>query len=74
MKDADNLDIDIELKELEEQGHKLPAKLFSMRKTLRDKKFYTKSAQKLWDEIVKANPSAWHLSANKWKKIPNAGR
>ncbi len=74
VKDADNLDIDIEMKELEEQGHKLPAKWKKMRKFVRDKKLYTKSAKKLWDEIQKSDPASWHLAANKWKKIPSAGR
>src|SRR3989344_6262581 len=74
VKDADNLDIDIELKEYEEQGHKLPAKWRRMRKFVRDKKLYTKTAKKLWDEVQKANVSQWHMDANKWKKIPSAGK
>ena len=74
VKDADNLDIDLELKELEEQGHKLPLKWKGMRKFVRDKKLYTKTAKKIWDEIQTSNPSSWHLKANKWKKIPSAGR
>ncbi len=74
VKDADNLDIDIELKELEEQGHKLPAKWRAMRKFVRDKKLYTKTAKKLWDDLQKANVAQWHMKANKWKKIPTAGR
>lgn len=74
VKDADNLDIDVELKELEEQGHKLPAKWAKMRKFVRDKKLYTKSAKVLWDELQKQNVSQWHMEANKWKKIPSAGR
>jgi len=74
VKDADNLDIDIELKEYEEQGHELPAKWAKMRRFVRDKKLYTKTAKKLWDELQKANVSQWHMEANKWKKIPTAGR
>lgn len=74
VKDADNLDIDIELKEFEEQGHKLPAKWKTMRKFVRDKKLYTKTAKKLWDDLQKANVAQWHMEANKWKKIPSAGR
>ncbi|OGG76675.1 hypothetical protein A3B35_00330, partial [Candidatus Kaiserbacteria bacterium RIFCSPLOWO2_01_FULL_54_24] len=38
VKDADNLDVDLELKEFEEQGHKLPGKWAKMRKFVRDKK------------------------------------
>ncbi len=74
VKDADNLDIDLELKEYEEQGHKLPAKWAKMRKFVRDKKLYTKSGRKLWDELQKANVAQWHMEANKWIKIPRAGR
>jgi len=74
VKDADNLDIDLELKELEEQGHKLPAKWKAMRKFVRDKKLYTKTAKSLWDKLQKANVAQWHMEANKWKKIPSAGR
>ncbi|MBI5457897.1 HD domain-containing protein [Candidatus Kaiserbacteria bacterium] len=74
VKDADNLDIDLELKELEEQGHKLPTKWRAMRKFVRDKKLYTKTAKKIWDELQKANVARWHMEANKWKKIPSAGK
>lgn len=74
VKDADNLDIDIELKEFEEQGHRLPAKWAKMRKFVRDKKLYTKTARKMWDRIQKESPADWHMGANKWKKMPNAGR
>ncbi len=74
VKDADNLDIDIELKEFEEQGHKLPAKWKTMRKFVRNKKLYTKSAKMLWDKLQKANVAQWHMEANKWKKLPNAGK
>ncbi len=73
VKDADNLDIDLELKELEEQGSKLPAKWADFRKKIRDEKLYTKSARQLWDELQKTDVSSWHLTANKWLKIPDAG-
>ncbi len=74
VKDADNLDIDIELKELEEQGHKLPAKWNKMRKFVRDEKLYTKTAKVLWDRLQKADVATWHMEANKWKKIASAGK
>ena len=73
VKDADNLDIDLELKELMEQGNQVAVKKQPLRKFVRDKKLYTKTAKKLWDEIQKSDPSSWHLSANKWLKVPNAG-
>jgi len=74
VKDADNLDIDLELKELEEQGSKLPEKWAKFRKNVRNEKLYTKSARALWDKIQKTNVSDWHLMANKWLKIPKAGK
>lgn len=74
VKDADNLDIDLELKELENLGHTLPAKWRTVRRKVRDEKLYTQTAKQLWDEIQTADPDHWHLLTNKWFKIPNAGR
>lgn len=74
VKDADNLDIDIELKELEERGSKLREKWKAMRRYVRDEKLYTRSAKELWDALQDADVSSWHLAANKWLKIPNAGK
>ena len=74
VKDADNLDIDIELKEFEERGSKLPAKLAASRKMVRDEKLYTNSAREFWDDLQKSDVSSWHLMANKWHKIPDAGK
>lgn len=74
VKDADNLDVDIELKELETRGHTLPKKWYWMRKKVRDEKLYTKSAKKMWDLIQKSDSEDWHMTINKWIKIPNAGK
>ena len=74
VKDADNLDIDLELKELEERGSKLPAKWMATRRKIRDEKLYTRSAKNFWDELQNADPSSWHLTANKWFRIPHAGK
>jgi putative hydrolase of HD superfamily len=74
VKDADNLDIDFELREMEERGHKLPKKFLKFRKLVRDEKLYTKSAKKIWDLNQKSDPSSWHLKANKWVKMPDAGK
>ncbi|MCK4540207.1 HD domain-containing protein [Candidatus Parcubacteria bacterium] len=73
VKDADNLDVDIELKEFEERGSKLPKKWKDIRKMVRDKKLYTNSAKELWDLLQKVDVSDWHLKANKWIKMPEAG-
>ncbi len=74
VKDADNLDIDLELKEIEERGNLVAKKKQPLRKFVRDNKLYTKTAKKMWDEIRKSDPSSWHLSANKWLKVPKAGK
>ena len=74
VKDADNLDVDMELKELEERGSQLPEKWRELRRKVRDEKLYTESAKKMWDEIQQSDVSSWHLAANKWLKIPEAGK
>jgi putative hydrolase of HD superfamily len=74
VKDADNLDVDLELKELEERGSQLPKKWRATRKIVRDKKLYTASAKKFWDLVQRADVSSWHLKSNKWYKIPSAGK
>lgn len=73
VKDADNLDVDLELRELEERGHQLPKKWATFRRLVRDEKLYTKSAKLFWDEIQASDPASWHLTTNKWTKIPTAG-
>ena len=74
VKDADNLDIDLELKEIEERGSRLVESLQVHRKMIRKEKLYTDAAKEMWDELQEANVSAWHLTANKWYKIPDAGK
>jgi len=74
VKDADNLEIDVELKELDQQGSKLPKKWEKTRKFVRNEKLYTKTAKKLWDEIQTSDVDSWHMNANKWVKIPEAGK
>ncbi len=73
VKDADNLDIDLEMKELEANGFKIPDQWPEFRKMIRDTKLYTESARKLWDEIQSSHIHDWHIVANKWLKIPEAG-
>ncbi len=74
VKDADNLDVELELKELEEKGHQLPVKWRAQRRMIRDEKLYTDSAKQMWEEIQTADPSSWHIAHNKWLKIPSAGK
>lgn len=74
VKDADNLEVELELTELEARGSKTATKMKQNRHRFLLKKFYTKSARKLFHEIQTSEPESWHLAANKWVKMKNAGR
>jgi putative hydrolases of HD superfamily len=74
VKDADNLDVDIELREIKEKGFQAPKAWYEMRKMVRDKKLYTNSAKELWDMLDKVAVADWHTVANKWIKMPKTGR
>ena len=57
VKDADNLDIELELMELEEQGSKLPAKWKSkFRKMVKEEKLYTESAKNYGMKFITQTP------------------
>ncbi len=70
VKDADNLDVDLELKEMAKIGDTAAIQMQKdHRPTVRAKKLYTKTAKKMWDEIQQTSPNAWHRSlSNKWLK------
>ncbi|MFA5129433.1 MAG: HD domain-containing protein [Patescibacteria group bacterium] len=74
VKDADNLDIELELKELEEKGSKIPEKFKPFRLKVRHEKLYTQAAKDFWDACQDSDPSSWHLTMNKWLKVPDAGK
>lgn len=75
VRDADNLDLDLEQQELKERGHQLPDKwLNHTRKMVRDEKLYTQTAKEMFDEIWQSDPSSWHMSSQKYLKDPNAGK
>ena len=74
VKDADNLDVEMELVELEAHGSHTAAIMSKNRKESLLKKLYTKSAKKLWKEMQTANPVSWFLSSHKWAMEKNAGR
>lgn len=74
VKDADNMDIDLELKELEERGSLMPKKWEETRLIVRNQKLHTQSAKRLWDMIRTSDVSSWHLKSNKWYKLPDTGR
>lgn len=75
VRDADNLDLDFEQKELEERGHKLPGKWKEhTRRTIRNDSLYTETAKKIWDELQECDPQSWHMNSHKYLKNPNAGK
>ena len=74
VKDADHLDIDLEIQEQDAMGVKIKEWL-THRKTVRDNHFYTESAKRLHDQIKKSNPNDWHSKSTRnrvnggdWKK------
>ena len=74
VKDADNLDVELELKELKERGNSLGGIWKESRRKMVYPKLYTESAKKFWDEIEPSNPHDWHLKGKNrfndgdWKK------
>ena len=73
VKDADMLDVDMELKEQEAKGILLRQEWKKSRNFVFKKKLYTKSAKKLWKAIQTSNPHDWHrnsrnrLTAGDWR-------
>jgi putative hydrolases of HD superfamily len=63
VKDADHLDVDLELKELEAMGNKLGKALYPSREQALESRFFTETARKMWQEIQTSDPHHWHLLA-----------
>lgn len=60
VKDADNLDVDMELREQGANGSHLEKSFEKNRLHLRRNKYYTKTAERLFDAIKTADPHDWH--------------
>ncbi|MDE2038235.1 MAG: HD domain-containing protein [Patescibacteria group bacterium] len=61
VKDADNLDVELELKELAVQGHKLGEPWEQHRRKNVYPRLYTRTAKLMWDEIcLRSDPQDWH--------------
>jgi len=73
VKDADNLDVEFELKEQEAKGEQIRKYWGDARKIVYQNLF-TKSAKKMWEEVQKSSPHDWHFfarnrfTAGDWKK------
>ncbi len=76
VKDADNLDVDFELREQGVRGHDaLGTSKKSMRAEVHATKLFTETAKKIAKEIADSNPHAWHANSSRnringgdWKK------
>lgn len=74
VKDADNLDVDLELREQAVRGVELGERWQSIRGRVAKEKLFTASAKKLFDQIATSDPHRWHLTgpnrftAGDWKK------
>lgn len=61
VKDADTLDVDLELMEQDARGMKVRS-IWGKGRTTVASHFYTKSAKELWKSIQKSNPHDWHTN------------
>lgn len=69
VKDADNLDVDLELNEQRVMGNDLHDIFTSKRKGTIDTILYTKTAKQIWKDIQSSNPHDWHLKGrNRFSK------
>ena len=60
VKDADLLDVDMELRELEARGGDYPRTWKDKRKSISEKDLLTESGKALWKEIYASDPYAWY--------------
>jgi len=63
VKDADNLDVDMELQEQASQGHQLPHDWRANRELVGKTKLYTDTARAMQQAIFESNPHDWHLKS-----------
>jgi putative hydrolases of HD superfamily len=63
VKDADTLDVDLELQEQRSQGHTLPNSWTTQRGFVGANKLFTESAKALHAEIRESNANEWHIKS-----------
>lgn len=75
VKDADTLDVELELMEEHSRGNELGGKLLESRKVVVYNKLFTESARQFWHKIHGTHPHSWHMNASgnrfnsgDWKK------
>lgn len=68
VKDADNIDVDLELMEQKARGNPLPDKWRTMREKGIRERLFTKTGKKLWNSLHETDPDDWHIKApNRFK-------
>lgn len=60
VKDADNLDVDLDLREQASTGHRIADEWESNRRYVGENKLFTKTAREMHKAIWEANPHDWH--------------
>jgi len=68
VKDADNLDVDLELTEQANKGSRVQNVWRDNRDFVAKEKLYTKTAKKFYDQIIKTDPHEWHLTGRNRRK------
>jgi putative hydrolase of HD superfamily len=63
VKDADNLDVDLELREQGARGNVLGRELKGQREWVGNTRFYTKAGKQLHKEVWQSNPHDWHVKS-----------
>ncbi len=74
IKDADNIDITLEMKELASRGSDVAKRWINEMRPMVKEKLYTETAREIWDAILAANPDDWHIQTNKFTRQPDAGK
>jgi 5'-deoxynucleotidase YfbR-like HD superfamily hydrolase len=65
VKDADNIHVDIELREQAAKGNTFPNDMQPGREVVFREKLYTETARELYQQISRANPNDWHKNAKR---------
>ena len=60
VKDADNLDADLEFRERQEDWH-FARRMEALRRQVFERKLFTHSAKQLWREIQGSDPHGWYV-------------
>jgi putative hydrolase of HD superfamily len=62
VKDADNLDVDLEISEQTATGNPLPIKWHNYREKGIRPRLFTQTAKKIWDLSYQTDPGNWHIN------------